>query len=37
MSSEAVLSADPRPAPRYVDDVIRAAVVLTMFWGVVAS
>jgi cytochrome c oxidase cbb3-type subunit 1 len=36
MSSEAVLSADHRPAPRYVEDVIRAAVVLTMFWGIVA-
>ena len=36
MSSQAVLSAGPRPAPRYVEDVIRAAVVLTMFWGIVA-
>ena len=36
MSSSAALSAGPRPAPRYVDDVIRAAVVLTMFWGIAA-
>ena len=36
MSSQAVLTADQRPAPRYVEDVIRAAVVLTMFWGIAA-
>src|SRR6188474_997139 len=35
MSSEAIARVDRR-APRYVEDVIRAAVVLTMFWGVVA-
>jgi len=36
MSSSAALSSGPRPAPRYVDDVIRAAMVLTMFWGIAA-
>ena len=36
MSSQAVLTADQRPAPRYVEDVIRAAAVLTMFWGIAA-
>ena len=36
MSSQAVAIAVARPQPRYVEDVIRAAVVLTMFWGVVA-
>jgi hypothetical protein len=35
--AEAILIADRRRAPRYVEDVIRAAVVLTMCWGVVAS
>ena len=36
MPSQAVLTADQRPAPRYVEDVIRAAVILTMFWGIAA-
>ncbi|MDP3136145.1 MAG: cbb3-type cytochrome c oxidase subunit I, partial [Burkholderiaceae bacterium] len=36
MSSSAAQSAGLRPAPRYVEDVIRAALILTMFWGVVA-
>ena len=36
MSNSAALSAGPRPAPRYVEDVIRAAMVLTMFWGIAA-
>ena len=35
MSSPAVARVDHR-APRYVEDVIRASVVLTMFWGIVA-
>ena len=36
MSSQAVLNTGRPSAPRYVEDVIRAAVVLSMFWGVVA-
>ena len=36
MSNSAAFSAGPGPAPRYVDDVIRAAVILTMFWAIVA-
>ena len=36
MSSTAVLPSGQSPAPRYVEDVIRAAVILTMFWGIAA-
>lgn len=36
MSSPAVLSAGARTTPHYVEDPIRAAVVLTMFWGIAA-
>ncbi len=36
MSSPAVLSAGARATPHYVEDPIRAAVVLTMFWGIAA-
>ena len=36
MSSNAMPSVGPSPAPRYVEDVIRAAVILTMFWGIAA-
>src|SRR5579871_1775154 len=34
--STAALPAASRPAPRYVEDVVRAAMVLTMFWGIAA-
>jgi len=36
MASTAVLSANPRPAPKYVEDVVRTAMILTMFWGIAA-
>src|SRR4029453_7974855 len=40
MQSQAVAAAEvpfvERTAPRYVEDVVRAAIVLTMFWGVAA-
>ncbi len=36
MSSYVASSAGRRPAPHYVEDVIRAAMVLTMFWAIVA-
>jgi cytochrome c oxidase cbb3-type subunit 1 len=40
MQSQAVAAAEvpfvERGAPRYVEDVVRAAIVLTMFWGVAA-
>src|SRR4030095_451724 len=44
MSTNVVLSGDPRAlsggprtAPRYVEDVVRVAMVLTMFWGIPVS
>ena len=36
MSSQAVLSTGRRPAPSYVEDVVRTSMVLTMFWGITA-
>ena len=36
MSSSPAALAASRPAPRYVEDVVRAAMVLTMFWGIAA-
>ena len=35
-ASEVIFIAERRPTPRYVEDVIRAAVVLTVFWGIAA-
>src|SRR3954470_7932100 len=36
MSSSPVVLTPPRAAPRYVEDVVRASMVLTMFWGIAA-
>src|SRR5262249_29878675 len=35
-ASEVIFTAERRPTPRYVEDVIRAAVVLSVFWGIAA-